>query len=336
MTSAAACLAYETYEIRREEAPLVRSGPGLISPSGVVFGSGGILPESYHREYRGLARNLYLDCAKNLIRYGLSVSRSEPVLLFHNPWSGGYYHWLLEALPRLFALRPYWGLLPLVIPRRIPNSWFRHWLVEISGGKHAEQTGGLLVRDALLQQNPSRMSSYHSGELGRVKSYFMERLGRSRRKRRLYISRRSAGHRKLTNEHEIIDLLAKRGFEALELETLTFAEQLEAFSCAEVVVAIHGAGLSNALFMEPGTHVIELIQRPDPESTYGSRRRTHLLNPCYAALCDALGIHHSAVLGLPDLTSTPLPVLRKYGTLHANISIAVAELDSTLAHVGVD
>ena len=47
------------------------------------------------------------------------------------------------------------------------------------------------------------------------------------------------------------------------------AEALRLFSACDVVVAVHGAGLANAVFMAEGKHVIELTL-PEPHAHYYS------------------------------------------------------------------
>lgn len=47
----------------------------------------------------------------------------------------------------------------------------------------------------------------------------------------------------------------------VRLETMSFRDQLRAFDSAAVVIGQHGAGLSNALWMRPGSVVLELDHR---------------------------------------------------------------------------
>lgn len=78
------------------------------------------------------------------------------------------------------------------------------------------------------------------------------------RNSRIYISRRKAS-RGPTNELEVERELEKLGFEILFPENLDFARQVEVFSNASVLVAPHGAGLTNMLFMPKGGTLIEVF-----------------------------------------------------------------------------
>jgi capsular polysaccharide biosynthesis protein len=75
---------------------------------------------------------------------------------------------------------------------------------------------------------------------------------------RLYLSRADARVRRVTNEQEVADLLAARGFRPVTLGDLSVREQIETLAHASAVVAVHGAGMVNLAFAPHGTPVLEL------------------------------------------------------------------------------
>ncbi|WRH67487.1 MAG: tetratricopeptide repeat protein [Planktothrix sp. GU0601_MAG3] len=77
--------------------------------------------------------------------------------------------------------------------------------------------------------------------------------------RRIYISREKASYRHIVNQDKLLKQLDSFGFERVILEHLTFSKQVELMATASVVIAPHGAGLSNIVFCQPGTKVIELF-----------------------------------------------------------------------------
>jgi len=106
----------------------------------------------------------------------------------------------------------------------------------------------------------------------------------SARPRKLFLSRRRAGVRRLLNEDEVISALDP-DFELVEPESLTVRQQATLFSEAGIVVAPHGAGLTNLLFCASPTPVVELVHRDEPPNTY--RRLAGLLgHPYIAVACD--------------------------------------------------
>ena len=81
----------------------------------------------------------------------------------------------------------------------------------------------------------------------------------SDRKRKIFVTRDDAKTRKLLNAEKL--MMALKGWETITLEELPIREQVKCFSEASHVVSTHGAGLTNLLWCEPGTKVIE-IQDP--------------------------------------------------------------------------
>lgn len=78
-------------------------------------------------------------------------------------------------------------------------------------------------------------------------------------KRRLWISRSRARYRRLQNEDEIYSVLERAGFEKVELEKMTFREQVDTLSQASAVAGPHGAGMTNLLFAPRGIPVLEIF-----------------------------------------------------------------------------
>lgn len=76
--------------------------------------------------------------------------------------------------------------------------------------------------------------------------------------RRIYVSRRDARWRRLTNEAEVEARLHRLGFETIELTHMSIRELATLMASAEVVVGPSGANLAAAMFCRPGTAVIEL------------------------------------------------------------------------------
>lgn len=93
--------------------------------------------------------------------------------------------------------------------------------------------------------------------------------------RKIIVSRSLARTRRLLNEDWLVKEL--EGFELVHLESLTFAEQVAMFSEARVVIAPHGAGLTNLVFGR-GIKVFEFYPDSRP-----------LNNPKNLQICEYLG-----------------------------------------------
>ena len=97
---------------------------------------------------------------------------------------------------------------------------------------------------------------------------------------RLYISRDSATAkgRCIDNNDEIENLMRSRGFDIVLPEKHSVQEQAALFANARVIVAPHGAGLTNIVFCRPGTKIIEF---------YGAH-----VSPCYWLISELSGLSY--------------------------------------------
>jgi len=83
-------------------------------------------------------------------------------------------------------------------------------------------------------------------------------------------------------------LLARHGFEVIDVGVMNVKEQMAAFTDAEFVVGAHGGALTNLVYCVPGTPVIELT----PAS---------YINPFFRLLCWSAGLVYGC-LGYPCTT----------------------------------
>lgn len=78
-------------------------------------------------------------------------------------------------------------------------------------------------------------------------------------KRRLYIAR--AGRRKIINEEEVREVLRSFDFNIIEDVARGLDEQIDLFRSASAIITPHGAGLTNMLWCDRGTTIIELFNQ---------------------------------------------------------------------------
>ncbi|NEO52950.1 MAG: glycosyltransferase family 61 protein [Okeania sp. SIO3B5] len=101
---------------------------------------------------------------------------------------------------------------------------------------------------------------------------------------RIYISRKQASKRQVVNEAEVVSMLEKFGFKVIILELMSVAEQALCFANAKVVVAPHGAGLTNLVFCSSGTKVIEFFN-------------SEYVVKCYWLISNVCGLEHYHLIG---------------------------------------
>ncbi len=205
-----------------------------------------------------------------------------------------YYHWLFESLPRLNLLRLAGCNFDEVnhcLLNEIQHPFHAQTLDLLGVPAHKRRRCSkwkTLVCDRLILPSlPGPPMSFRPWVLSFLRQSFLPLAETAAGKTRLYISR-GATRRRLINESEIQSLLAGAGFKSVRLEDHTFAQQVGMFAAAEVVVALHGAGLANLVFANPGTKVIEFVAPT-------------FINHCYEKLARAMQLTYVEVVGqLPE------------------------------------
>ena len=234
-----------------------------------------------------------------------------------------YYHWVNDSLTRLWLLeqgQP--GDYTLIVPATL-LSFHRQSLALLGyaeerlapfGNEHW-QVDQLLVpslTNAASQSNPDACRWLARRLLAAVEHEA------ARWPRKIYVSRRHASKRRLSNEAELEHVLARRGFEAVCTEHMSFAEQAALFREADVVVAPHGAGLTNILFMQEGRLVVELLPY--------RRAKT-----CYYSLASAMRLRYACVTDAPE---QPEDEVQDYQP-DADFAVATERVDKALDALGV-
>lgn len=79
--------------------------------------------------------------------------------------------------------------------------------------------------------------------------------------RKIVVLRPGAVTRRIQNSDEL--MLNLKGWETVVLEKMSIREQMKTFAEASHVVAAHGAGLTNLLWCQPGTKVLEINQKSE-------------------------------------------------------------------------
>ncbi len=217
-----------------------------------------------------------------------AVTRVDGAVAVVTTWfSSIYYHWLIDAIPRLHLLErsglPYDHL---VVPMTHRFHRDALALLEIDerkvlgGPEHRHVEAGRLIVPSL----PGLIGNAPAWACQYVRSRFLPKAAPGPRRRRLFLSRAKAGTRRLTNEDELLAMLERHGFERVFPEDLPLIEQVRLFAEAEIVVGAHGSGLINLLFCAPGTAVIEIFS-------------PNYMNVMYWALANQLGLDYAYVRG---------------------------------------
>ncbi len=264
------------------ECQLLRFHDVLASPEGLLFKGTKILPESFAFPYHlddWRFRSVFKFLATN---YGFRRRRriDNEVLWITDYWSTGYFHWLCDALTRLFVVRDRDTM--LLLPGKYRAYEFVKPSLEafsVTNIEFIESNEIIHCRKLLLPSHTAPPGHFNEQAIRGVRNVLLSAYG-STGEERLYITRSKAAKRRIVNEHEIDPILKEFGFVTVCMEDLSFAEQVRICSRARYIVSNHGAGLTNMLFMRDHGSVLEL------------RHQSDCINNCYFTLSSALDLNY--------------------------------------------
>ncbi len=245
----------ERYHVHNELFLARLPGAHIVGPNGVVITANGNAVEESTWGRGWLEKDRVFKSCK-LPRASTLSGHSYTIACLS---SEGYAHWLLDSLPRLFAIdRTPVDELNLIVSRPL-NRWQEQSLAMLG----MDNLKVIALENRRLEVEALYLPSF-AGSTGNPHPYgcqwMRERLLKdSTKRRRLYVTRRRAERRRIVNEHQLEPILADNGFEIVEAESLSFEEQVEMFGEAEAIVGPHGAGLTNILFAPAGCKVLEIF-----------------------------------------------------------------------------
>lgn len=179
-----------------------------------------------------------------------------------------YYHWLCRTIPLLGKYQEFFDFsqIDFFYVGEFPLSNFHRESLARAGIKEDKILQKACTAERILAAISTRTNYFGSAPINQANYLFSRGLfqkeidiAKQRPPKRIYVQRGKVKRRKVVNEERVINLLASYGFEPVTMEDKTIKEQAEVFAQAEVIIAPHGAALTNLLFMQLGTKVIELL-----------------------------------------------------------------------------
>jgi capsular polysaccharide biosynthesis protein len=245
--------------------------------NGLTFGQGSVvLPDS----------RLVLDSAAEFINHDLAPdgSRKEngqlriinlhsasriggTSLLVKRPWYRNYGHWIVD-LAAIIPLVHQWRFeINSIIFGDVPNGNLKQMMLMIQRKYYPDAEtlfcadDDVLIHDRLFYVQPLHIPPlYKHPDAMRIAENSILNLGPlpPSGSERIYVSRQNLGARRIVNHYEFSALLAEHRITPVAPENLSVPEQIALFRDAKIVVGVKGAGLTNAIFSKPGTHVLVL------------------------------------------------------------------------------
>ncbi len=240
-----------------------------------------------------------------------------------------YFHWIVDLLPRIEILRQ--GINLEEIDWFVVNDYqqpFQRETLKSIGVKEekilaSDRHPHIQAKELVVPSYPSYLGWLQPWGLKFLREVFLKGItnNKSDFSERIYIGRGNARYRRVMNESEVVEILKQFGFTYITPESMSLENQIAIFAHAKIIVAPHGSGLTNIVFSNPGTKVIELFS-------------PHYLRYYYWHISRLLGLDHYFLIG-ETFSCYPIRNIMYESSLVEDILVNLDSLNQMLKVVGL-
>lgn len=185
-----------------------------------------------------------------------------------------YGHWILDILPKLCITEKFKNLnsFDAIYLPNINHSFQKDTLryFKISNKKfiNGKNIKHIYADKFTIPQHPYWKLNKHQFATANIdremikilRGKFLKTI-KKKKKKKIFIDRSDSifPHSQIENYHEVIKVLKYYEFEIIKLVNIPFKDQISYFYNAKIVVGAHGAGLSNVIFCNPKTKLVEIL-----------------------------------------------------------------------------
>ena len=178
-----------------------------------------------------------------------------------------FFHWMTDNLSRIGLLLKQNINDPIIIDQETYDCSFVKESLELLDVNFIITSNEELHKcKEITVTSKTAPSGNYNKELLNLISYRLKKnvsnLSESNHKR-IWISRHKFNHRKIKNENEIKEIIENNGFEIVYPEQNNLEENIKLFNSAEWVAGLHGAGLTNMMFMKKNNNILEIRREND-------------------------------------------------------------------------
>lgn len=213
--------------------------------------------------------------------------RFQKVISLRDTGEENYFHFFNDILPKMWLLKDHGSFDPechLVISERLwKRDYFQYYIRRAS----LDKLKWVIQNDEWIEAD----SGFFCKPFTHTKKYMLRAaalvdLPNQHEPLRIFLTRSNSSMRFIENDAAIKRILESNGFITVDTAGISFQKQIELFSRAEKVVAVHGAGTSNIIFRNGRPLEVMEIFHPNQYLPFH-----------YIMLCKLFGYKYTAIEG---------------------------------------
>ncbi len=235
-----------------------------------------------------------LPIAKRVVHCSVRKWRTvEHAMWVKDEWSGNYFHWLTDCLPRIWEGMKNGETKYVLLLDSFKQLPFVTQSLKLIGIEPIfyKSNENIWIKNLVLTARTATFPNFNV-TLTQLTRRKLRINFETDPDRKIYISRRYAPKRKSHNAKDVERLVIKYGFEVVYAEKMSLKKQINLMSRTKTLVCLHGAALTNMLFLPDDAKVVEL------------RNQNDSVNQCYFNLASALNLDYYYTLNEGDTNNT--------------------------------
>ena len=244
-----------------------------------VIKDGTILNGHSYQQVNGKLESIQQNSIlKNGTPYFQKKINGNIVNLLQGSSGENYFHFMFDVLPKLWLIESkikFEEIDYFLLNKKIDWQIKILSMIGVSSNKilSAKQYRHIKATRVISVTHPWYLEGYIQEQVANIPDWIIYELRAhflnkniSKKNLKIFIDRSDSKfkHCKIINNNELISFLENKNFQIVKPEKLSLNQQIDIFNNAKIILGGHGAALTNIIFCEKNTNIIEFIPSSHP------------------------------------------------------------------------